>query len=573
VATNSTPATVAADVAALVNDPNATNATRVRAFLHGDRIELQSFVTNLMSQPYYFVDYRDSNSPPASYSISYLPASFPPKTIAAGKDRSGVFGMEVQIPTAVQYRIQASTNLADWTPIFTNTIPGLLDFRDLDSTNYPARFYRVVGPVPGLRPEISAPQLISGGALQMHLVSQPGEPCAVVVSSDFVDWTPIFTNQTGGAMDFVDLNVTSSASRFYRAWLVPPPTPAFSVLNEVSGVNVLRVDSAAQPYTVNVSTNQGQWSQIATNFSVGNIQTSTSSELGDANQLSTFLTASRDRFLDSTACGVQGFVVLGSSIPLGAWAQFKITTCNDQYVLVGVTNQSNPGTATNLAAQLFAQVNATAALQGSDGVVAEDLNITGITGTFKLRARSGGYDAATKTWVQLKSYGVTTGPSSQRSLTQNLSDLQPRNHLYVSAGATNLNVTGPLDTTSLPDGYHELAAVAYAGNHVRTQTRLTLAVRVQNSSLSADLNLLDLPATAPVSGTYHIQVTANTLNATNITLFSTGGALNSISNQSSATFTVSGSSLGVGLHPFYAIVESSTGAKYRTETKYARLVH
>jgi uncharacterized protein (TIGR03790 family) len=571
VGTNSAPGTIAAELAALINDTDTTNATRVQAFAHGDRIELQSFATNLMAQPYYILDNRTTNSPAATYNITYLPDWFPPRTVTAGVGRSGIFGMEVEIPTAMHYVIEASTNLFNWVPIFTNTRPGLLDFHDLDSTNYPTRFYRVVGPIPGSRPEISMPQWVSGGALQMHLASQPGQPCAILASPNLMDWTPIFTNQAGGAMDFVDLSITNVSAQFYRAWLVPPSPPVFTVLSGVNGDNVVRVDSAAQPYTVSVSTNSGQWSGFITNFNVGDIQTSTTSEIGDGGQLSTFLTASRPRFLNSEACGIQSYVVLGTSISPGAWAQFRMTTTGGQYIVVGVTNQSNPGMATNLAAQLYAQVNATAALQGSDGVVAEDFNVVGITASFKLRARSRGYDAA-RTSVQLKSYGVTTGPSSQRTLTQNLSDLQPRNHLYVSAGATDLNVNAPFDTTTLPDGYHELTAVAYAGNHVRTQTRITLPVRIQNSSLTANLNLLDLPATAPVAGTYHLQVTANMTNV-NITLFSTGGALNTISNQVPATFTVEGSSLGVGLHPFYAIIEATSGARYRTETHWARLVH
>jgi hypothetical protein len=118
-----------------------------------------------------------------------------------------------------------------------------------------------------------------------------------------------------------------------------------------------------------------------------------------------------------------------------------------------------------------------------------------------------------------------------------------------------------------------LAAIAYSGNNVRTQTRITLPVRVQNSSLTADLTLLDLPDTAPVNGTYHLQVTANDTNVNFVSLFSTGGVLNTISNQVPVTFTVDGSALGVGLHPFYAIVQATNGASYRTQTQWTRLTH
>jgi hypothetical protein len=152
-------------------------------------------------------------------------------------------------------------------------------------------------------------------------------------------------------------------------------------------------------------------------------------------------------------------------------------------------------------------------------------------------------------------------------------DIQPRNHLYVAAGVTNLPVTFRLDTTTLADGFHELTAVACEGSHVRTQTRISLPVRVQNSTLTATLNLLDLPATAPVQGTYHLQVLASAADVSTITLFSTGGALGTMVNQAAATFNVEGSSLGEGLHPFYALVQTTSGAKYRTQTDWARLIN
>jgi len=82
--------------------------------------------------------------------------------------------------------------------------------------------------------------------------------------------------------------------------------------------------------------------------------------------------------------------------------------------------------------------------------------------------------------------------------------------------------------------------------------RVTLPVTIQNSSLSATMTPLDFGNTAPVQGTYHIQVAANAANVSSISLFSTGGLWNSVANQSSTTFNVDGPALGVGLHPFYA---------------------
>jgi hypothetical protein len=255
---------------------------------------------------------------------------------------------------------------------------------------------------------------------------------------------------------------------------------------------------------------------------------------------------------------------------------FTFTKTNGQTVVVAVTNQS-PGNSAALASQEYAAINAHPALQGSDGVVAEDyvVNQYGsfLFTTFNLYARSPGDQAAAIQVNPMVSSSKVPSFSTQGStLTQNLSDLQPRNHLYVTAGASSLALNFPLDTTTLADGYHELTAVAYEGSDTRTQTRATVPVRIQNSSLSATLTLLDLTNPAPVQGTYHIQAVANTNTVSLITLFSTGGALGAVTNQSTATFPVAGTNLWAGLHPFYAIVKTSGGLEYRTRTAWVQLV-
>jgi hypothetical protein len=158
-------------------------------------------------------------------------------------------------------------------------------------------------------------------------------------------------------------------------------------------------------------------------------------------------------------------------------------------------------------------------------------------------------------------------------LDANLSDLLPRNHLYVTAGASRVALTFALDTTTLADGFHELAAVAYEGSHVRTQTRVTIPVQIQNSPLAASLTLLDVGQTAPVQGTYHVQVVANTNTVSVIDLYSTGGVLGTVTNQLTATFIIQGAALGAGLHPFYAVVQTASGFRYRTAVQWVRLVN
>ncbi|MGA9453193.1 MAG: TIGR03790 family protein [Verrucomicrobiia bacterium] len=574
VPTNATLNTIATGLAALINAPAATNATQVVASVYGDRIELQSIATNPVTVPFYVADDTPTNTPGLSYSVNYLSESSPPQMIPDGLDRSGAFTMQVGIPSSLPYVIQASTDLVGWLPIFTNAMAGLLNFIDFDSTNYPARFYRMTWPVPDQPPILSAPGIVGNGAFQMHVDSVPGLPWAIQVSSNLIDWATVATNQSGGAMDFVDTNAASYARRYYRACLVSPAPPSFTVLNEATNLTLVRVDGALQPYVVGVSTNQGQLTVLETNFAIGQIQTTAASAIGSANGLSTFLTASQPAFLASGAFGMQEYSVFSNSLPANSWIQFTFIKTNGQIVFVGVTNQT-AGNSGALTTNLFSAINANPALQGSDGVVAGDY-VVNQYGTFSyiffnLYARSPGYQAAAIQVIPQPSTSVNMPSAPQGPLTNNLSDLQPRNHLYVTAGATSLALTFPLDTTTLADGYHELTAVAYEGSNVRTETAVTAPVVVQNSPLSATLTLLDLTNQAPAQGTYHIQVAANTNTVSLITLFSTGGALGMATNVPTAIFQVNGTNLWDGLHPFYALVETSDGLQYRTGTSWIQL--
>lgn len=573
VPTNSTLSTVAAGLAAQINA--VTNATQVNALVYGDRIELQSIATNPLAVPFYVADTTPTNTPGLSYSVNYLPDSFPPEMTPGRPDGSGAFTMEVGIPSTLPYVILASTNLTSWQPIATNSVPGLLNFTDYDATNYPARFYRMSWPKPDQPPQLSAPGITGSGAFQMQVNSVPGLPWAIQTSTDFVHWASVFTNQAGGAMNFVDVNATNAASRFYRAWLVPPAPPGFTVLPMATNLTLVRVDSATRPYTVGVSTNLGQWTALETNFALGQIQTTAANAVGSGNGLTTFLHASRPTLLASQAFGMQGYSEQSNSIPSNSWMQFTFTLTNGQIVVVAVTNQSASDSAT-LASQLYNAINANPSLQGNDGVVAGDY-VVNQYGTFNftafnLYARSPGYQAAAiQVSPTVSSIQVPSFTSLGNTLTQNLSDLQPRNHLYVTAGASSLSLTFPLNTTTLPDGYHQLTAVAYEGSDVRTQTPVTVPVQIRNSLLSATLTLLDLTNQAPVQGTYHIQVVANTNDISLITLYSTGGALGTATNQSTTIFQVNGTNLWDGLHPFYAIVQTAGGLEYRTQTQWVRL--
>ncbi len=564
VPTNTTLSAIAAGLAAQINA--ATNATQVKAIAYGDRIQLESTAINPAAVPFYVDDNTPQTIPGLAYSVNYLPASFPPQ-MTPGPPKNGAFTMQVGIPGSQMYYILASTNLLTWQIIYTNTVPGLLNFTDFGSTNYPARFYRIAWTVlPNQPPQLSPPVKVGAGAVQVQISSLAGQPCAVQVTTDLVHWVSVFTNQLGGVTNYLDAGATSPG-RFYRAFLAGPPPPAFTVLNLTTNLTLIRVNNASLPYTVGVSTNPGQWQMLETNFAFGQIQTAASSAAGSGNSLSTFLNAAQPAFMASPAVGCQGYTIVSNTfaLPASALIQFTFTKTNGQIVTVGVTNQPVTNSIA-LAAQLCHAINASPALQGNDGVEADDFVPIANSVSFNIYARSPGYTAAA-IQVRPQEYGGIIMTMTPGPLTQNLSDLQPRNHLYVTAGASRLALTFPLATTSLPDGYHTLTAVAYEGSNVRTETQVTVPVQIRNSPLSATMTLLDLANLAPSEGIYHIQVTANTNNVSLITLYSTGGALGTASNVSSAVFPVAGTNLWAGLHPFYAIVQTSSGLTYRTKTQ------
>ncbi len=305
------------------------------------------------------------------------------------------------------------------------------------------------------------------------------------------------------------------------------------------------------------------------------ISLSVSNSIGATNVLNTYISASRTNFLDSIAWGNRGYLIAGTVVS-NDYFQLTAIKTNGIIVTVGVTNLGDGVSLTSFVQQFLNAINAAGSLQGSDGLVAEDFltdsSVNGSYVTFNFRARGQGFAAAQ---IQAAiagdfSYSVT----GTNRLNENLSDLQPRNHLYITAGATNLAFSFGLNTTAYADGYHELTAVAYEGSHVRTQKRVSQNVRIQNSPLSATFNSLLGDSNTAIEATMQFSVTANTNSSaiSKIELFSTGGSLGSVLSQSNAVFSIAGTNLDLGLHPFYAMVTRSDGWQYRTETKWIRLV-
>ena len=312
------------------------------------------------------------------------------------------------------------------------------------------------------------------------------------------------------------------------------------------------------------------------------IPISVSNSIGSAAALTTHISTPGSDLMDSPAFGLRSYVITNTPL-LGDFLQLVVIKTNGQSVSVAVTNTVPGTTLADFARSLFTNVNSHIDLLSDDGLVIEDVNmhedppynqfVYGLddhSGEFNIRARSPGW---LESQVRVRLLGSPTfgiQPSGTNRLDENVSDLKPRTHVYIMAGVTNLPLTFGFNTVTQADGFHELAAVVYEGSHVRTQKRISTPVKIQNNSWSA--SFIVGPTNAAVESVLPFSVVANTNNITKIELFSTGGALTNLMGQSSATFAVVATQLGMGLHPFYAILTGAGGKQYRTETKWIRLV-
>lgn len=314
---------------------------------------------------------------------------------------------------------------------------------------------------------------------------------------------------------------------------------------------------------------------LATYVPGSNVTVNASAAIGSAPALTTHLTATRPVFLDTVATGYQ-FVTVNNAPIVGDWLQYTFIKTNGTIVTLGVTNLTAGATVGTMAQNLMNLINSTPALESADGVIAADFfdddPYGEATAQFFLYPRTPGWPASQIVAMLNSSTNLQVTPTGMNPLADNVSDLRPRNHFYVSSGAISLPVNFACDTTRLPDGYHQLTAVAYEGTSVRTQTRVVRNVVIENTSLTATLTALPAGTNAALNQQLQFTVTPNATDIARIELFSTGGSAGVATNQAAAAFTVSAAWLGQGLHPFYALVTDQSGHRYQTQAVYYRVL-
>lgn len=298
-------------------------------------------------------------------------------------------------------------------------------------------------------------------------------------------------------------------------------------------------------------------------------------DAGSASAITAQIKAGRPHFIDSIA-EPRVSLAVSNLAAQGDWLQLDIIKTNGNRFTFARTNSSSDGTLSDLVLGIYHQIRNSPELRLADGVEAEDYGSAENTGKpfagFSIRARSPGPGSIgiQAIWAGSKTFAYF--PKRTNRLDENLGDLRPRNHVYIAAGVTNLSCTYSLDTTTLPDGFHEITAIAYEGNHVRTQTRATRTVHINNTSLRGELSFGMGDTNVAAECALPFAVAANTADVDRIELFSTGGLVASVSNRPTAEFSVPGTQLGAGFHPFYAVVTASTGRQYRTKTIHVRLI-
>ena len=187
-----------------------------------------------------------------------------------------------------------------------------------------------------------------------------------------------------------------------------------AVLNTTSNTNVTKVRAFAHGDRIELQS-------LDLSQPGAQIPISAGSPASTAPALTTFLAASRTNFLDTIAFGLRTFAVFSTAFstpPVGSYLQLSVTKTNGTKVTVAITNNVSDTTISTLTQGLVNLIDATPALQGTDGVAAEDfLNYDANVppaAQFNLRALSAGWNAAQLQVAFSSSSTLTPNPPARR---------------------------------------------------------------------------------------------------------------------------------------------------------------
>lgn len=368
------------------------------------------------------------------------------------------------------------------------------------------------------------------------------------------------TNITPRAGNRVRVTVNSQTATY----IVPQGATLRSVTTNLG--NVLRGRTFHDGAQVDVWSygDRLELQSLPTDRAGSNTTLTATADRGAATEQTLFVRPGQPAFLDTIAHGWRACTLEGS-IAAGDILGVTIAKTNGENIRVAVTN-TPPATSLYAFVQSAIQaINDHVSLRGADGVFAQDLMGFGNIVEFNLLARGSGRTTSTiQTRWDLPA-GLQIQPGITAQLDERPNDLQPRNHIYVSAGVLQMTLTFALDTTALPDGPHELRAVVYEGSSVATQTHFPVAIEIRNSDFAASLDAVDALGSHEVGTPALFAVTASAP-ASRIEWFSTGGKIGEVADLATTTFSVDGNHLGAGRHQVFAVATDSAGRQCRTRT-------
>lgn len=198
-----------------------------------------------------------TNPPPAN--------SNPPAMMSLPANEEGFYRFRAQSKPGVAYALRASTDLKQWSAIYTNFLGGLIEYVDTRSKEFPRRFYRL-DPLGPSQPVASALPPASDQAFRLHIAGLPGVGYVVQASTNLVDWEDLQFNPAGGVLDLIDTDAQNFPARFYRAKpLLLAPSFAVSTATATDRFRV-RVEGLSVPYVVQGTTDFLNWTDVYTSF-------------------------------------------------------------------------------------------------------------------------------------------------------------------------------------------------------------------------------------------------------------------------------------------------------------------
>jgi hypothetical protein len=132
---------------------------------------------------------------------------------------NGAQPLRVELPGLSKTILEMSTNLENWSPIWTNTPMGeIVDYVDDSDSASPSLFYRTTSTLTGPQALVFSQLMVATNGPVRLLIQKEGQQTVLEESSDLFQWRSIMTNLVNGvAIQYIDDRTPRLPCIFYRA--------------------------------------------------------------------------------------------------------------------------------------------------------------------------------------------------------------------------------------------------------------------------------------------------------------------------------------------------------------------